>query len=361
MMAAMGALTIGFDVTSTIAGATGIARYVRELGHAIEGLDDPPTLKPFAVGRAVVPGPIDAARVRIPLRIVDRSWRVGGPPRVERIVGPVDTVHAAGPVLPSTGRPMVAVVYDVAPLDHPELHPRRDVAQLRRYVAGLHRASAVVTGSRATADRLAELVPTVPVHVTPMGRTALGVAESPPLAGRAYALAVGAPVPRKGYDLLLRAVARLDRPDLAVAVVGPPGSEDGALTALASELGLSDRFHRDSHASDGELAGWYAGASVLAAPSVEEGFSFPLIEAQGLGVPTVASDIPVHREVGGDGAWLVPVGDVDALATALEAALAGGPEVDRSIALGRANAARFTWAGCAAATMAVHRTALGGA
>jgi glycosyltransferase involved in cell wall biosynthesis len=361
MMAAMGALTIGFDVTSTIAGATGIARYVRELGHAIEGLEGPPALKPYAVGRAVVPGPIDAARVRIPLRLVDRSWRVGGPPRVESIVGPVDTVHASGPVLPSTRRPMVAVVHDVAPLDHPELHPHRDIAQLRRYVAGLDRAAAVVTGSRATADRLAELAPSVPIHVTPYGRAPLAVPEAPPLAGHAYALAVGAPVPRKGYDLLLRAVARLDRPDLAVAVVGPAGSEDGALRALAAELGLSDRFHRHSHASDGELAGWYAGASVLAAPSVEEGFSFPVIEAQGLGVPTVASDIPVHREVGGGGAWLVPVGDVDALAAALEAALAGGPEVDRAVGLGRANAARFTWAGCAAATVAVHRAALDGA
>jgi glycosyltransferase involved in cell wall biosynthesis len=361
MMAAMAALTIGFDVTSTIAGATGIARYVRELGHAIEGLDEAPTLKPFAVGRAVVPGAIAAARVRVPLRLVARSWRVGGPPRVERIVGPIDTVHASGPVLPSTRRPMVAVVHDVAPLDHPELHPRRDVDQLRRYVAGLGRAAAVVTGSRATADRLAELAPTVPIHVTPWGRTSLGVAESPPLAGRAYALAVGAPVPRKGYDHLLRAVARLDRPDLALAVVGPPGSEDPALAALAAELGLGDRYHRAVHASDGELAGWYAGASVLAAPSVEEGFSFPVIEAQGLGVPTVASDIPVHREVGGAGAWLVPVGDVDALAGALDAALGGGPDVDHAVEAGRANAARFTWAGCAAATVAVHRLAVDGA
>jgi glycosyltransferase involved in cell wall biosynthesis len=359
MMAAMGALTIGFDVTSTMTGATGVARYVQELATALGTTEEPPTLRPFAVGRAVVPGQVAARRVRVPLRIVARSWHRGGPPRVEHLVGPIDTVHASGPVLPSTRRPMVAVVHDVAALDHPELHPRRDVDQLRRYVSGLGRAAAVVTGSRATADRLAELAHGIPVHVTPYGRAPLAVPEAPPLAGRPYVLVVGAPVPRKGYDLLLRAVARIERPDLAVAIVGPPGSEDHALAQLADELGLSDRVHRAAQVTDAKLAGWYAGATVLAAPSVEEGFSFPVVEAQGLGVPVVASDIPVHREVAGPDACFVPVGDVDGLASALEAALVGGPDLDRSIAAGRANAGRFTWAGCAAATLAVHREVAG--
>jgi glycosyltransferase involved in cell wall biosynthesis len=142
---------------------------------------------------------------------------------------------------------------------------------------------------------------------------------------------------------------------VAVAIVGPTGSEDPALARLVEELALGDRVHRARHVSDGELAGWYAGASVLAAPSVEEGFSFPVVEAQGLGVPVVASDIPVHREVAGPAACFVAVGDVDALTSALEAAVDGGPAIERAIEVGRTNAARFTWAACAAATAAVHR------
>jgi glycosyltransferase involved in cell wall biosynthesis len=280
---------------------------------------------------------------------------------VERLVGPIDTVHAAGPVLPTSKRPVVAVVHDVAALDHPELHPHRHVEQLRRYVAGLGRAAAVVTGSQATADRLSELAPGIPVHVTPYGRAPLAVPEAPALAGRPYVLVVGAPVPRKGYDLLLRAVAGLTDPEVAVAIVGPTGSEDPALARLVEELGMGHRVHRAREVSDGELAGWYAAASVLAAPSVEEGFSFPVVEAQGLGVPVVASDIPVHREVAGPAACFVPVGDVVALAEAVEAAVVGGAGVERAVEAGRVNAARFTWAACAAATAAVHREVLGAA
>lgn len=357
MMAAMGALTIGFDVTSTIVGATGVARYVREVGEGLEALPDPPVLRRFAVGRATVAGAedVEAVRLRVPLRLVARSWGWGGPPSVERLVGPVDSVHAAGPVLPTTRRPVVAVVHDLAALDHPELHPPRDVSQIRRYVAGLRHVAAVVTGSQATADRLAERAPGLPVHVTPWGRSPLAAPEAPPLAGRPYVLVVGAPVPRKGYDLLLRAVARLGTDDLAVAIVGPAGSEDERLAQVAAEVGLTDRVHRAHDVTDAELAGWYAGATVLAAPSIEEGFSFPVVEAQGLGVPVVISDIPVHREVAGSAAAFVSVGDIDELAQALEAAVAGGGDVDRSVELGRASAARFTWAACAAATAAVHR------
>jgi glycosyltransferase involved in cell wall biosynthesis len=363
MMAAMAALTIGFDVTSTIVGATGVARYVREVDAGLEALPDPPVLRRFAVGRATVAeGPAaDVVRVRTPLRIVDRSWRWGGPPSVERLVGPVDSVHAAGPVLPTTRRPVVAVVHDLAPLDHPDLHPARDVAQLRRYVAGLHRVAAVVTGSQATADRLADRSPGLPVHVTPWGRSPLAAPEAPPLAGRPYVLVVGAPVPRKGYDSLLRAVARLAEPDLAVAIVGPAGSDDELLARVADEVGLSRRVHRARDVTDAELAGWYAGATVLAAPSIEEGFSFPVVEAQGLGVPVVISDIQVHREVAGPAACFVPVGDIDELAQALEAVLAGGAGIGAAVEAGKANAARFTWAACAAATAAVHRDVVGAA
>lgn len=355
----MATLTVGFDVTATITGATGVARYVDELGTALEAGPDAVVLRRFAVGRAVVGRARDARHLRIPLRVVARSWGLGGPPSIERLVGPVDSVHAGGPVLPTTAAPIVAVVHDVAALDHPHLHPKRDVQQLRRYVTGLGRVAAVVTGSAATAQRLADLAPGVAVHVTPYGRAPLADPVPPPLAGRPYVLAVGAPVPRKRYDLLLRAVARATPSDTCVAVVGPPGSEDAALHRTADEVGLGDRFHRAVDVSDAQLAGWYAGASVLAAPSVEEGFGFPVIEAQGLGVPVVATDLAVHREVAGGAAWFVPVDDADALGEAIAAVLAGGSEVDSRARAGRESAARYTWGACAAATLAVHRSVTG--
>jgi len=54
-----------------------------------------------------------------------------------------------------------------------------------------------------------------------------------------------------------------------------------------------------------------AGASVLAYPSVYEGFGFRALEAMAAGVPVVATAVGAIPEVAGDGALLVPAGDVD--------------------------------------------------
>ena len=58
-------------------------------------------------------------------------------------------------------------------------------------------------------------------------------------------------------------------------------------------------------------------ATALAYPSLDEGFGFPILEAQSVGVPVVATRAGSIPEVAGGGAELVPLGDVDALAGAL--------------------------------------------
>jgi glycosyltransferase involved in cell wall biosynthesis len=356
----MSQAALAFDVTSTITGATGIARYVRATAEALGHLEGAPEVRPFAVGRGTLPPPAGTAWLRAPLRVVGASWRWGGPPRVERLVGSVASVHASGIVLPRADAPIVAVVHDLAPLDHPHLHHRRTVRLLRRYVADLRRAAAVIAVSETTAARLRPLVPDGVVHVTPNGCTTLPAPDPPPSLPTPYVLAVGAPVPRKGYEQLVRAIARPELADVSLVIVGPAGDEDPALAALARELGVEARYLRPGEVSEARLAGWYEGAAVVGAPSVDEGFGLPVVEAQRMGVPVVASDIAAHREVGGGAVSLVPTGAVEPWVEALAVAIRRGAPVEQMVAAGRRNAQRYTWEACAAATLAVHRLVAAG-
>ena len=85
------------------------------------------------------------------------------------------------------------------------------------------------------------------------------------------------------------------------------------------------------------------GATVLAYPSRYEGFGLPPLEAMGVDLPVVATELAAVAEVVGDAALLVPVGDAEALATALSSVLDDEELRSTLVAAGRERVAGFTW------------------
>ncbi|MEZ5213479.1 MAG: glycosyltransferase [Microbacterium sp.] len=89
-----------------------------------------------------------------------------------------------------------------------------------------------------------------------------------------------------------------DRRPQLVAVSG--GGAGDPQAALRDGPGLSDRVILPGWVSDTQLEALYAVASLYACPSLVEGFGLPVVDAMRRGVPVLANDIPVLREVGGD-------------------------------------------------------------
>ena len=92
--------------------------------------------------------------------------------------------------------------------------------------------------------------------------------------------------------------------------------------------------------SDDRLASVLAGATVLAAPSLAEGFGLPVLEAMAAGVPVVHSDDPALVEVAGGAGTVVRRGDLASLTEGLRAVLA---DPDHTIEAGLTRASEFTW------------------
>jgi glycosyltransferase involved in cell wall biosynthesis len=137
--------------------------------------------------------------------------------------------------------------------------------------------------------------------------------------GAAVLLAPARITRRKRVELAIEAVAvlRASGEDVHLVITGPPDPHEnrdegyaGELGALAASLGVADAVHllsvRGATPTSAVIADLYRVADLLVAPSADEGFGLPMLEAGLARLPVVCTDLPVLRELGGDGALFVP-------------------------------------------------------
>lgn len=215
------------------------------------------------------------------------------------------------------------MVYDLLPLSRPEWFSSRLAANFRRWIGVLARqADRCICISEATSQDLQRHLKAFsgarrPEIVTvPLGADldasfpSRGIPEDHAhltdwLRGRRAVLAVGTVEPRKGHDKLLAAFDHLwqDEPgsDLSLVIVGRAGwKTDRLQEKIRTHQELGKRLVWVEQASDDVLAELYRECTGLVSASLAEGFGLPLIEALRHGLPVLARNIPVFREVGGD-------------------------------------------------------------
>lgn len=149
-------------------------------------------------------------------------------------------------------------------------------------------------------------------------------------------LFVGKITPRKGVDVLVRALARLTA-DVHLVIAGNFMMPEEPIRQLVRSLGVDARVRFVGFLPDEQKLAAYADADVVAYPSEHEIFGLVPFESLMCGTPVVVCDDSGCGEVLGaaDAALLVPYGDAQALADALRRFL-GDPEFGRAtVARGR--------------------------
>lgn len=122
-------------------------------------------------------------------------------------------------------------------------------------------------------------------------------------------------VPVKNIAMQIKALAKLDKP--ARLIVVGEGPEKQKLINLGQELKVSERVNFVGWSDD--LAGYYRKADCFLLSSNSEGYSMVVAEAVLSGLPVIMTDVGVAGELVKDGrnGLVVPVGDIDALAEAM--------------------------------------------
>ncbi len=349
---------------------TGNETYVVNLANALARRSD---VQPLAYVDAGVTWPRpDGPEMR------ELSWRssflripVELPIRARR--DHCDLLHVQYVAPPIARLPVVTAIHDVSFEDVPGLFPRRTELRLKLSVRiSARRSQAVITISEFTRSRIAHHYHMDPdrIVVTPLG---VGdqwrpLPKEDCLARLAefslpasFVLAVGNLHPRKNIPRLVRAVAAARRAgagDVHLVLAGQRWWRMGDIDRAIDEVAASSWVHFLGYVDDDSLVALCNAATVVAYPSLYEGFGLPVLEALACGAVVVASDVASIPEVAGDAAILVDPLDERVIAEALGAAATDMKLRARLQLAGPRQAAGFTWESCAAKTVAAYRMAL---
>ena len=222
----------------------------------------------------------------------------------------------------------VYLVHDLIPITHPEFcragEPEKHRARMRTV---LTTASGVIGNSQVTIDELAEFAAAerllMPPHIVAwlgIDEIASAAASFDPPPERPTFVTVGTIEGRKNHAMLLRIWARLVDRLAAQAprllIIGQRGWEaDAVFNRLDRPGTLRDSVIELNTCSDAEIARHLRSSRALLFPSSVEGYGLPLLEALGTGVPVIASDLPVFREIAGDRPEYLGPADEDAWET----------------------------------------------
>jgi glycosyltransferase involved in cell wall biosynthesis len=148
-------------------------------------------------------------------------------------------------------------------------------------------------------------------------------------------------VPRKQFDVLIDAVARLDDRSALTVAIGGLGEEQEALEAQIRDLGLEDTVRILGYVPEDELTYWMNACDIFTLASRSEGNPTVMFEALGCGRPYVGTDVGGVGEIidSEEYGLVCEPGDVEALAEVLREGLA--TEWNNDVI--REYAAQFTW------------------
>ncbi|MFO7886386.1 MAG: glycosyltransferase family 1 protein [Desulfobacteraceae bacterium] len=279
-------------------GEFGLSFFIRKL------IQNPFKKKNFNVSDDIF-DPFDQVTPGDLLLLLDSTWYADIWPSVERVR--------------DRGGQVVSVIYDLIPITHPQFCDDY-LAQVFKnwFMASQERVDGYVAISRTVKDDLEKFLQNhldAPPQSERFGYFYLGADFKPAAINtitvrqdirdmfedRHVYLIVSTVEPRKNHAYLLDAFDRLwqrDK-DVSLLIIGRRGWKvEKLIERICSHPRLGKNLFFREDIGDSELQYCYSRARALVFPSIAEGFGLPIIEALNSGLPVIASDIPVHREVG---------------------------------------------------------------
>lgn len=301
-------------------------------------------------------------RLSMRRRELAASWQLGVAPGIGR-----GLIHSPTPLAPlvrhdrvNETHQIVVTLWDLRAWETPDELPKAEVLAQRALLSrvGKH-ADAVVVPTHAMAQRLAEVAKAKLVSKVRVigGAPVTGFRAPSDAVGRLRALdlptsfliVAGGSVASDGLAAAFAGVSAAGWTG-DVVVIDVPEGEEPAVADIASAAGISEaRVHARGSLDQWDRAAVLSHGAVFIAPSIRTDWPWRAVDALAVGVPIVAADTAVHREVLADAAVYA---EADELGGAVARAL--GEDAERLRVLAGDRAKGFAWQSCADRVWALH-------
>lgn len=353
----------------------GVGRYVHTLIPELAALKGEDVLAGFYFdfrrnGSPFPEGMLEEHAFRVlPGALVQQSWKRLGLPAYTRFAPEAEVHHFPNFIIPPLPKGPKAVVniHDACFLSCPEtMEPKNRSYLQKRMPATLKRADRILTISETMAVELRNAfdLPEEKVVATLLGPPPAlqevpegGEGEVLQRLGvdRPFLLHVGTLEPRKNHAFLFQVFERLSSFDGYLVLCGMKGWQVEPILEAMSTHPHADRILHLDYVEDADLVALYRRAEALVFPSLYEGFGLPPVEAMRQGCPVVSSDGGSLPEVVGNAGIVLPLGDPEQWAEAIENLLGNPDTRAKLLNAGHARAASFSWRKCAEETWQVYR------
>ncbi len=281
----------------------------------------------------------------------------------------IDLLHSFSfPGLFCSGK-NIMTIYDMRAEDFPSINsPMRNIYAKLMKKSALQRMDGLITISEFTRERLVHHYPEVKnrstaIHLGGGDRFINSKKVVSPLP-HPYILAVSHIMPRKnlallvnGFNLLLQKNSTLHH---HLLIVGKKYEQDLLFEKALADAQCKDRIHLSATLSENELAAAYRDASLFVFPSLYEGFGIPLLEAGSFGVPCLAANTSVFREMMVDSSDLLfESSNPQDLCNKMEKIIVSPEAANATSNLMKSISNRFTWKATASKTANYYKLLIG--
>lgn len=280
-------------------------------------------------------------------------------------------VHHAGGTMPMVRSvPGILTMHDLQPLANPERFGLIKGTYIRFLAPrSLKKAKTVVCLSDFVANDVVDRVGVrrEDIEIVPCGVNDPGAAfdqqrsrallEALDLSDHPFVIYPAITYPHKNHASLVAAFARIaDRvDDVRLVFTGGAGASDSVVESTIAAYGLQLKVIRTGRIPESDLDLLYRAATMMAFPSLYEGFGVPILEAMSRGCPIVSSDAGALPEVVGDAGELVDPIDVAGWANALLGLLTDPTRRTVLTRRGFDRATQFSWSASAQTLLSVYR------